>query len=140
MKRNFAIPAAILCALLAVTSVSAQVNRGGGTLGIDVAEVDGAARPQDDFFRFVNGRWADKTEIPPDKSRYGSFGMLADESEIALKEIVEEAAAQKNARKGSEVQKVGDLYRSFMDTERIEMLGIKTLQAYRSEERRVGKE
>src|ERR1051326_5102137 len=130
MKRNFAIPAAILCALLAVTSVSAQVNRGGGTLGIDVSGMDRAARPQDDFFRFVNGRWADKTEIPPDKSRYGSFGMLADESEIALKEIVEEAAAQKNARKGSEVEKVGDLYRSFMDTERIETLGIKPLQAY----------
>ena len=127
MKRNLAIEAAMLCAL-ALGSVSAQVKTGPGTLGIDVSGMDRSVRPQDDFFRFVNGTWADKTEIPPDKSRYGSFAMLTDESENALKEIVEEAAAQKNARQGSEVQKVGDLYRSFMDTEGIETLGIKPLQ------------
>jgi predicted metalloendopeptidase len=130
MKRNFATLAAILSASLVLSSVSAQVKSGGGALGIDVSGMDRSARPQDDFFRFVNGTWADKTEIPPDKSRYGSFAMLADESENALKEIVEEAAAQKNARHGSEVQKVGDLYRSFMDTEHIEKLGLKPLQAY----------
>jgi predicted metalloendopeptidase len=119
----------MLCVLVA-GSVSAQVNSTGRTLGIDVSGMDRSARPQDDFFRFVNGTWADKTEIPPDKSRYVSFAMLTDESEEALKEIVEEAAAQKNARQGSEVQKVGDLYRSFMDTDRVETLGIKPLQVY----------
>src|SRR5262249_7064602 len=63
-------------------------------------------------------------------SRYGSFAILGDESQIALKEIVEQAAAQKNAPLGSEIQKVGDLYRSFMDTERVEAAGIEPLKRH----------
>jgi predicted metalloendopeptidase len=122
--------AAALCVVAALNFVSAQVASSSRSLGIDVAGMDRSARPQDDFYRFVNGTWDNKTEIPPDKSRYGSFTMLADQSEIALKEIVEEAAAEKNAAHGSEMQKVGDLYRSFMDTDRIEALGIKPLQPH----------
>src|SRR5215470_11784168 len=124
MKRNFAILAAVVCAIAVAHNISAQEKSFSGQLGIDVSGMDRSVRPQDDFFRYVNGAWADKTEIPPDKSRYGSFVMLGDESEKALKEIVEETAAQKNAPRGSDVQKVGDLYRSFMDTDRIEALGI----------------
>ena len=118
----------VFVVLIAISSTSAQDKPFGGQLGIDVSGMDRSVRPQDDFFRFVNGTWADKTEIPADKSRYGSFAMLGDESEEALKEIVEQAAMQKDAPHGSELQKVGDLYRSFMDTDRIEALGIKPLQ------------
>lgn len=118
----------MVCALAAIHPISAQENSFSGQFGIDVSGMDRSVRPQDDFFRYVNGAWADKTEIPPDKSRYGSFVMLGDESEKALKEIVEQAAAQKSAPHGSDVQKVGDLYRSFMNTDRIEALGIKPLQ------------
>lgn len=128
MRRNFAIVAAMFCAFAAI-AVFAQKNSFSGKLGIDASGMDRSVRPQDDFFRYVNGTWTDKTEIPPDKSRYGSFTMLGDESEKALKEILEEAAAQKSAAHGSEVQKVGDLYRSFMDTDRIEALGTKPLQS-----------
>src|SRR5579862_2466219 len=109
MKGNPGILAAILCFLVALASAFAQVQGSGGSLGIDVSGMDRSVRPQDDFFGFVNGVWADKTEIPPDKSRYGSFAILADKSLEALKEILESAAAQKNAH-GSELQKVGDLY------------------------------
>jgi predicted metalloendopeptidase len=130
MKRNLSIIAAIVCALMATHVLSGQENPYAGRLGIDVSGMDRSVRPQDDFFRYVNGAWADKAEIPPDKSRYGSFIMLGDESERALKEIVEEAAAQKDAPHGSDVQKVGDLYRSFMDTNRIEALGIKPLKPH----------
>jgi predicted metalloendopeptidase len=122
----------MLCAAAALNSVSAQVRPGGRSLGIDVSGMDRKARPQDDFFRFVNGTWADKTEIPPDKSRYGSFAILGDESQSAVKEILEKAAAQKNTRQGSETQKVGDLYRSFMNADRVETLGIKPLQPHLS--------
>src|SRR5215470_5895284 len=124
MKRNLSIIAAIVCALMATHVLSGQENPYAGRLGIDVSGMDHSARPQDDFFRYVNGAWADKAEIPPDKSRYGSFVMLGDESEKALKEIVEEAASQKDAPHASDGQKVGDLYRSFMDTDRIEALGM----------------
>src|SRR5438045_3906877 len=97
MKLKFAGATVLLCVLAAAHAIAAGQNPFGGALGIDVSGMDRSARPQDDFFRFVNGKWADNTPIPADKSRYGSFSILADESEIALKEIVEEAAAQKNA-------------------------------------------
>src|SRR6266568_5557268 len=90
MKQRLVIVAAILCTLLVARSISAQEKPFGGQFGIDVSGMDRSVRPQDDFFRFVNGTWADRTEIPADKSRYGSFTILSDESEEALKEIVEQ--------------------------------------------------
>src|SRR5438874_2590514 len=130
MPRSLLMSILVFCALLAIPPLSAQEKPFGGQLGIDVSGMDRSARPQDDFFRFVNGAWADRTEIPADKSRYGSFNILSDESEEALKEIVEQAAMQKDAPPGSEVQKVGDLYSSFMNEGRIESLGIKPLQSH----------
>ncbi len=88
--------------------------------GINAAELDPEVRPQDDLFRHVNGRWIARTQIPEDKARYGSFMILAEESEKAVREIIE--AAQK-AEAGSEERKVGDLYSSFMNEARAEELG-----------------
>ncbi|WP_308466857.1 M13 family metallopeptidase [Rathayibacter soli] len=88
--------------------------------GIDTSELDPTIRPQDDLFRHVNGRWLARTEIPQDKARYGSFHVLADEAELAVRTIIEEA---QTAPEGTEQRKIGDLYTSFMDTERIERLG-----------------
>ncbi|MDQ1570107.1 MAG: putative endopeptidase [Actinomycetota bacterium] len=88
--------------------------------GIDVNELDPAVRPQDDLFRHVNGKWIERTEIPSDKARYGSFYVLAEEAEKAVREIIEGAH---NAPNGSEERKFGDLYLSFMDEDRIEKLG-----------------
>jgi putative endopeptidase len=87
------------------------------TSGIDPDELDPAVRPQDDLFRHVNGKWIARTEIPSDKARYGSFYVLAEEAEEAVRAIIEEA---QKAAPGSEERKVGDLYSSFMDEERIE--------------------
>src|ERR1700733_531142 len=88
--------------------------------GIPIDEVDPRIRPQDDLFRHVNGRWLARTEIPADRARYGSFPILAEAAETAVREIVEEAAS---APAGSEERKFGDLYASFMDAERAEQLG-----------------
>jgi putative endopeptidase len=88
--------------------------------GIPIDEFDASVRPQDDLFRHVNGRWLARTEIPADRARYGSFRILAEEAEKAVREIVEEAAP---APEGSEERKFGDLYASFMDAERAEQLG-----------------
>jgi len=88
--------------------------------GIDTADLDPEVRVQDDLFRHANGRWIANTEIPSDKARYGSFYILAEEAEKAVRDIIVEA---QDAPEGSEERKVGDLYRSFMDEKRIEDLG-----------------
>ena len=88
--------------------------------GIAREELDPAVRPQDDLYRHVNGQWIARTPIPEDKARYGSFLVLAEEAEKAVREIIEQA---QNAEPGTLEKKVGDLYASFMDADRIEALG-----------------
>src|SRR5215813_1861368 len=88
--------------------------------GIPTDELDPGIRPQDDLFRHVNGRWLARTEIPADRARDGAFRILAEEAEQAVREIVEEAGS---APEGSEERKFGDLYASFMDADRAELLG-----------------
>jgi putative endopeptidase len=95
------------------------------TSGILLDELDANVRPQDDLFRHVNGRWIERTEIPSDKARYGSFYLLAEEAEKAVREIIEDGH---NAPAGTEQRKFGDLYVSFMDEERIEKLGATPLE------------
>ena len=93
--------------------------------GIQTSELDATVRPQDDLFRHVNGKWIDRTEIPSDKARYGSFYLLAEEAEKAVREIIEEASA---AEPGTEERKFGDVYASFMDEKRIRQLGARPLK------------
>lgn len=91
--------------------------------GIDLEHMDKKVRPQDDFYRYVNGTWLDTTEIPADKSTYGSFTALRDKSRQDVKAIIEETSKLENVEKGSDAQKVGDLYRSFMNLEKLNQLG-----------------
>ncbi|TQL40368.1 putative endopeptidase [Homoserinimonas aerilata] len=93
--------------------------------GIDRSELDPNIRPQNDLFRHVNGRWIERTEIPSDKARYGSFYVLAEEAERAVRDIITES---QDARPGTEQRKFGDLYASFLDTERVEALGAEPLR------------
>ena len=88
--------------------------------GIKQDELDAGIRPQDDLFRHVNGRWIERTEIPADKARYGSFLVLHEEAEQAVREIIEEA---QSAEPGTEARKVGDLYASFMNEQHANLLG-----------------
>jgi len=93
--------------------------------GILSDELDPAVRPQDDLFRHVNGRWIDRTEIPADRARYGSFLVLHEQAEQAVRDIIIES---QGAEPGTEQRKVGDLYASFLDTDRIEALGADPLR------------
>ncbi|MEM6640087.1 MAG: M13-type metalloendopeptidase [Pseudomonadota bacterium] len=95
-------------------------------LGIDTENIDQTVRPQDDFYRFVNGGWLASTTIPDDKSNYGSFSQLADQARAQLRTIIEEAA-DTPSRDGTDAQKVGDFYRSFMNLEAIEREGLTPL-------------
>jgi predicted metalloendopeptidase len=94
--------------------------------GIDTVGMDRSVRPQDDFFRFVNGTWADKTPIPGDQASYGTFAILRDRAQEAVRGILE-AEAIKPAAPGSIGQKVGGFYKSFSEEARIESLGIQPL-------------
>jgi len=95
--------------------------------GIDLTNLDRSVRPQDDLFRYVNGTWLKTTEIPADKSNYGTFTRLADEAEKQLRVIIEESSTRADRQPGTDEQKVGDLYNSFMDEARIEELGLRPL-------------
>ncbi|WP_144754154.1 M13 family metallopeptidase [Curtobacterium pusillum] len=88
--------------------------------GISIDELDATVRPQDDLYRHVNGSWVDATPIPDDKARYGSFTVLAEAAEIAVRDIIERS---QQAAPGTEERKVGDLFTSFTDEDRLEALG-----------------
>lgn len=96
--------------------------------GIDDTAIDRAVRPQDDLFDHVNGRWLATFEIPADKASYGTFVQLSDKAEADLKVIVEEAANARDRAPGTDAQKVGDFYQSFMNEAKIEELGMKPLE------------
>jgi putative endopeptidase len=99
-------------------------------LGVDTTNFDRSVRPQDDFYRFVNGRWLERTQIPGDRSRYGTFDELREASERAIAEIVQETRRSPERRTaGTDAQKVADLYEAFVDTRRIERLGLAPLAA-----------
>jgi endothelin-converting enzyme len=95
--------------------------------GLDVTGFDRAVRPQDDLFHFVNGKWLQTVVIPADRANYGAFVMLDDQAQADVRALVEKAAGTPNREPGSDTQKIGDFYLSFMDTARIESLGLKPL-------------
>ncbi len=92
--------------------------------GIDTTMMDTTVNPQADFYRYMNGKWLTTFSIPPDRSNYGVFTKLADDAEKNLRTIIEESATSPNRPEGSDAQKVGDMYASFMDSTRIESLGL----------------
>src|SRR3954468_5786803 len=97
------------------------------SLGIDTANFDRSVRPQDDLFRFVNGGWLKRTPIPSDAPRWGTFDELDERSRESMRAILEDAA-RSNAAAGSEERKVGDFYASFLDSARVESLGVTPLK------------
>jgi putative endopeptidase len=100
-----------------------------GTWGIDLAGMDRSVAPGDDFFRFVNGRWAESTPIPPDKTRYGAFEVLRDLSETRVREILDRWAADRTLAPGSDGAKAAAVYRTFLDEKRAEELGRSPIEA-----------
>ena len=96
--------------------------------GLDLQHMDTSVRPGDNFFNYMSGTWLKETEIPADKSSYGGFVVLADEAQENVRNIIDEAANGDFA-KGSDEQKVGDLYRSYMDWDTRNELGVTPLDA-----------
>jgi predicted metalloendopeptidase len=95
--------------------------------GVDLAALDSATRPQDDFYQFANGGWLDRTGIPDIYSGYTVYHEVNERAEIALRRIVELAAANPGEA-GTESQQVGDIYRSWMDETAIDARGIEPIR------------
>ena len=96
----------------------------------DLEAMDTSVRVQDDLYRHVNGTWLAKHVIPADRARDGSFHALRDLSEVRVRAIIEAAAAgDAGGGNPDNARKIGDLYSSFMATERIEALGTGPLRA-----------
>ncbi len=94
-----------------------------GTWGVDLAAMDRSINPGDDFFRFTGGTWMKNTQIPSDRSRWGSFDMLRAKSEEDVRAVLDDAA--KGAlRPGSPERKAVDQYRAFLDTAAIDAKGL----------------
>ncbi|SNW16397.1 endothelin-converting enzyme [Mycolicibacterium thermoresistibile] len=94
--------------------------------GVDLSFVDPAVRPQDDLFGHVNGRWLAEHEIPADRAADGAFRELYDRAEQQIRDLIEEAA-QAGAPAGTDQQRIGDLYASFMDEQTVNRLGVRPL-------------
>ena len=94
-----------------------------GTYGFDSEGMDTSVSPADDFYLYANGKWAEKTQIPADKSNYGMFTALDDLSKDRVKLVLE---AEKDV-KGS---KAGDVYASYLDTATVEKKGLKPIQPW----------
>lgn len=117
------------CGSFDVSKSSAEKNHSELVSGIDKANFDKAIRPQDDFYYSVNGTWLATHPVPADKSNYGAFSVLYEQSQAALKDIIEKSAAKKNKAPGSTEQKIGDFYESYMNTALVENLGVMPLKS-----------
>ncbi|MGA2398012.1 MAG: M13-type metalloendopeptidase [Steroidobacteraceae bacterium] len=96
--------------------------------GIETQYFDGSVRPQDDFYKHINGKWLADTEIPPDKGSYGTFTKLRDDSEAKLHTIIDGLQKSIDATDPDQ-QKIAELYFSFMDERTLDSLGIRPLDA-----------
>ena len=95
--------------------------------GLDPDGFDKTIRPQDDLFLHVNGRWLMSTEIPADKSNYGSFTRLDDEARENIRAIIEDAVRNPT---DDVSRKVGDFYKSYMNEELITARGISPVKDF----------
>ncbi|MGI4763148.1 MAG: M13 family metallopeptidase [Janthinobacterium lividum] len=97
-------------------------------VGINLANIDQAVAPCEDFYHYANGNWLKNNPVPAAETRWGAFNELADRNIAVEKRILMKAAADRTAKPGSNAQKVGDFYAAAMDTVGIEAAGLKYLQ------------
>ena len=97
-----------------------------GSFGVDLSHQDPDIRPGDDFFRYANGKWLDSFELPASRSNYGSFTVLSDRSDQRVRTIIDDLSSREPAV-GTIEQKISDYYKSYMDVETLNELGISPL-------------
>ncbi|HYL95689.1 MAG TPA: M13 family metallopeptidase N-terminal domain-containing protein, partial [Terriglobales bacterium] len=131
MKANlkFARPAVLALVLSSFLIGFAQEKPQTGTHGINAANLDRTVKPGDDFYRYANGGWLKRTEIPADRPAVGVFSELSDVANRQTVGLIEEAA-KSNPPSGSNARKIADLYNSYMDEAAIEKKGLEPLRPH----------
>jgi putative endopeptidase len=117
-------------AILSVASCKQAGDKSGGSSTknlLDRANMDTTVHPGDNFFEYANGAWLKKNPVPKSESRWGSFNELQENNYRALHTLLDSAAGFTNAPQGSLIQKVGDFYRTGMDSATIDKIGIGSL-------------
>ena len=123
MKKIF-----VLAAILAGSNLlSAQEYQ-----AINLSLMDRTVRPQDDFYNYVNGNWMKSVEIPSDKARWGSFDELRENTDVAVLNILK-TSLNGNFEKGSDAQKIADLYKSYVDFDTRNKVGLTPIKAQLSQ-------
>jgi putative endopeptidase len=131
MKKNsnrlllFVIPA-----LFGLTVTQAQTASTAKEPGINVNYMDKAVKPNNNFFRYVNGTWLDNTEIPSDRTRWGSFDELRQRTDADALAILKEAATNPKYKSDTDQGKAINLYKTILDTIGRNKLGITPLKPY----------
>ncbi|MGH7512661.1 MAG: M13 family metallopeptidase [Gemmatimonadales bacterium] len=125
------LPSAVALTLAPIHPVAAQTSTAETTAspphGVDMAGMDRSVKPGDAFYEYANGTWLKQTEIPADRSTFGTGAMLTEVVDRRVAELIQQAAAA-TAPAGSERRKIGDFYASFMDTTAIDAAGLKPLR------------
>lgn len=121
---------AFLCFMISafVPALAQQAANGQKLSGIDKSLFSDDVQPGDNFYEYANEKWLKETEIPGDKSNYGIFTVLDDNTRSQVRTLIERATMTKSAQ-GSAAQKVGDLYGSVLDVEARNAAGLKPIQS-----------
>ncbi len=112
-----------------LASASHAASQPASSSGIDLANLDPRTRPQDDFYRYVNGAWLEATQIPADKSEVSVFSRLDDAGQEALRALVEAAAHDAVTSCDASRRQIGMLFSAFMNEAALEGLGLRPLAA-----------
>ena len=130
MQRWAVITAYSLALIVIAAALPSQSVHSSGTnsRGFNLSDLDTTCKPCADFYQFATGGWLLHNPVPPSYADWGRFAELANKNEETLHDILDAAAKDRHAPKGSNEQKIGDLYGSCMDTSSIESQGIKPIQ------------
>lgn len=119
--------------ILGLATIVALTAGCGGTQephqAINLSHMDTTVRPQDDFYHYVNGNWMKTAEIPADKARWGSFDELRENTDEAVLKILK-GSLNETFEKGTDGQKIADLYKSYIDLDHRNELGISPIKSY----------
>src|SRR5690606_7520595 len=120
----------ILAILIASCSGSTSETKLPEGVGLSVSNMDTTARPAEDFFRFANGGWLDRAQIPADRGSWGSFYELREQTQADVLEVLKSAADNTEYAEGSDQRKVADFFDVGMDSVLAERAGLRPVENF----------
>ena len=120
----------VILALVGFTNSIAQKAVAQKEPGINISFMDKSVKPNEDFYKFVNGGWLKKTEIPADKTRWGTYDELRQKTDIDALNILKEATENPKYKSNTDQGKAVNLYKSILDTVGRNKKGLSPLKPY----------